>query len=135
MEPRKGETIRITIKTVDGDDGEFKVEQSSTIQETTEVAMASFKIEPSQDAAYRLAIKKPDDQFTTLDPAKTLLDEGIKDGDTLWLGTEQVVGSPKCRLRMRRPNARGSPCTPATVDPTPYTWRGRDGRDAVRACI
>lgn len=135
MEPRKGETVRIVIKTVDGDDGEFKVEQSSTVEKTTAVAMERFKIVPSPDAAYRLAIKKPDDQFTTLEPAKTLLDEGVKDGDTLWLGTEQVVGGLKCRPRMRRSGTRGSPCTPDTVDPTPCTWRGRDGRDAVRACI
>ena len=92
MEPAVGEAIRLTIKTVDGDCGEFSMERSSAIKGATRIAMARFRIEPSEDASYRLALKKPNGEFTPLDPAKTLLDEGVEDGDALWVGTEQAVG-------------------------------------------
>ena len=134
MEQEKGEVIRIIIKTVDGDDGEFKKEQSSTVEEVTTAAMARFKIDPSPSAAYRLALKKPDDQFTTLDPAKTLLDEGIKDGDTLWLGTEQVVGGSARRSPARRPCTPG-PLASGEAGPAPPARRSRHGRDSIQACI
>lgn len=134
MEQGKWEVIRIIIKTVDGDDGEFKKEQSSTVEEVTTAAMARFKIDPSPGAAYRLALKKPDDQFTTLDPAKTLLDEGIKDGDTLWLGTEQVVGGSARRSPVRRPGTPG-PSASGETGPASPTRRNLHGRDAIPACI
>lgn len=108
MEPGKEETIFIVIKTVDGDDGEFEAGQATTVKEETDVAMVRFNIEPSPDASYRLALKTQDGQFTILDPAKTLLDEGVKDGDTLWLGTEQTVGAAGNGQRGSRPRGPGA---------------------------
>lgn len=87
-----GGTIRIGIKTVDGDYNMFETGRDSTADRAAEVAMEYFGIDPPDDAKYRLAVKTPSREFRTLDTARTLLDEGIADGDTLWLGTEQAVG-------------------------------------------
>ena len=118
MEPGK-ETILIVVKTVDGDDGEFEAGQTATVKEETDVAMVRFNIEPSPDASYRLALKTQDGQFTILDPAKTLLDEGVKDGDTLWLGTEQTVGAAWNGRQARRPRLRAGPRAPGAIRPAP----------------
>lgn len=131
MEPGK-ETVRFIIKTVDGDDDEFKKSQSSTIEEVTAVAMARFKIDPSPDAAYRLALKKPDGEFATLDSAKTLLDEGVEDGGTLWLGTEQAVGRPDSGPRAAGSGA-GSPQAASAARRASLAGRNRDVRDGVHA--
>ena len=131
MEPRK-ETVRFIIKTVDGDDDEFKKSLSSTIEEVTAVAMARFKIEPSPDATYRLALMKQDGEFTTLDPAKTLLDEGVEDGGALWLGTEQAVGCPDSGPQAEARGA-GSPQVAGTARPASPAWRNRHVRDGIQA--
>lgn len=135
MEPRKGEVVRIVIKTVDGDDGEFKMDQSSTIEELAAVAMVRFKIEPSPEATYRLAIKSPDGQFTTLDLAKTLLDAGIKDGDVLWLGTEQTVGGANGGPHEHELGAQGSPPSGHAAFPASITRRNMHGRGAGQVRI
>lgn len=135
VEPGKAETIRFVIKTVDGEGGEFKTGQATTVKEETDVAMGRFNIEPSPDAAYRLAIKTKDGEFTTLDPAKTLLDEGVKDGDTLWLGTEQTVGMSKNEPLAHGPDPRAGQRTPGAFQPAPPDRRNMDGRGPVQACI
>ena len=91
MQP-KGKAIRIIVKTVDGDDYEFEWGQDHTADQATEMAMKHFGIEPPDDAKYRVAIKTEDREYRTLERDKSLLEEGITDGDTLWLGTEQAVG-------------------------------------------
>lgn len=92
MEHAGGSAIRLTIKTVEGDCGEFSMERFAAVEGATRAAMVRFRIEPSEDASYRLALKSPDGEFAPLDPSKTLLGEGVKDGDELWVGTEQAVG-------------------------------------------
>ena len=134
MAPGKAETIRIVVKTVDGEDGEFETGQATTVKEETDVAMGRFDIEPSPDASYRLALKTQDGQFTVLDPAKTLLDEGVKDGDTLWLGTEQAVGAAGNGPQARGPCPRAGPRMPGAIRPAPGAGWNMDGRVPVQAC-
>ena len=113
MEASRSESVRFVINTVDGDGGEFNMEPATTIDGVTSIAMGRFNIEPSPDAHYRLALKDENRLFTVLDPDKTLRGEGIKDGDTLWLGTEQVVGctdaDPAARGRGRACQAQLAP--------------------------
>lgn len=92
MEPPKDEKIRVFVKTVDGDYNEFEWGQDHTADQATEMAMEHFGIEPPDDAKYRVAVKTEEREFRTLERDKSLLEQGIRDGDTLWLGTEQAVG-------------------------------------------
>ena len=132
MEASRSESVRFVINTVDGDGGEFNMEPATTIDGVTSIAMGRFNIEPSPDAHYRLALKDKDLLFTALDPDKTLRGEGIKDGDTLWLSTEQVVGCTDAGSAARWRGARARPRMPGAARPAAPALKSRRGQAAAR---
>ena len=84
-------TIHIIIKTIDGDKDRFKFKQTTLVRETKAEAMCRFGIDPPPSEKYRLAEKKKGN-FRPLENNKSLVNEGVENKDTLWLGTEQQVG-------------------------------------------
>jgi hypothetical protein len=84
--------IEVTIKTIDGDQDNFHFNVKFLVQKAKEMALHKFHIKPGPGVVYKLASKNADGTFRPLDDNKTLQDEGVKDGDTLFLGTEQQVG-------------------------------------------
>ena len=84
-------TIHITIKTIDGDEDRFKFKQTILVGEAKTEAMTRFGIDPPPGEKYKLAEKK-DGKFRPLEDNNSLVNEGVENKDTLWLGTEQQVG-------------------------------------------
>ncbi len=83
-------TIHVTIKTIEGDEDRFKFKQT-ILGDAKKEALERFGICPPPGVTYRLAEMK-NDSFRPFDDNKTLVDEGVENKDTIWLGTEQQVG-------------------------------------------
>ena len=64
---------------------------SNSQVEAKKDALTRFGIDPPPGEKYRLAEKK-DGKFRPLEDNNTLVDEGVENKDTLFLGTEQQVG-------------------------------------------
>lgn len=91
LETSETRTIHVTIKTLDGDTGEFKFKLDILVGVAKADALKEFNIHPPPGVKYKLAEKK-NGTFRVLDDNKTLGQEHVENKETLWLGTEQQVG-------------------------------------------
>ena len=87
----KVQEINIIVKTDDGLEDHIKIASDTLVEKAKNMMLEHFKIVPDSDDKYKLVVK--DRTERKLDDSKTLADEGVKDNMTLWLETEQHVGS------------------------------------------
>lgn len=86
------DVLHIAIKTVEGDAQEFDVKADEPVGAVVDDALKTFKLLPPSEAKYHLAVKNDQGDYEALDDGKAVRDAGLKEGGTVWLGTEQILG-------------------------------------------
>ena len=98
-----GSPIRIVVKSVEGGQCEIDLDPGTDVRAAVDDALKRLDLSPPPDAKYDMSVWDGG-QYRLLDDGKTLSDENVKDGDTVWVGTEASVGAAArrgCNARTR----------------------------------
>ena len=84
-------TIHVTIVTFEGLHDRFRFKSDTLVKDVKAETLERFNIEPAPGGVYKLA-KSEDGQYKVLNDNNSLVTEGVRNKDKIWLGTEQEVG-------------------------------------------